>query len=714
MKQSLRLCIALSSCAFILIGGRSLVIADDETVFAKTVAPFVAKHCVRCHGPQKQEGDLKLDGLDGRRLGDDAELWSKILERLATGDMPPAREPRPSRAELAPVVSWIHQSLLHIGGSGELAFPDKGNHVPHELLFGPRPKDAPPPASPARLWRISPYQYQALIGQVGGEGYKANRGIGTKTGKLPSPFGYRGGPGLQDYSSLYGIDEGQTEQMVLNARDLARRMFAITGAELRNRKSEEFKHFDQYHTPRGLEAMVAQQEELSDDQVTKFVDTISFLVLRRQPTDDEWRRYGDYLRQETKRFGNRTGMENALAAYVLHPAAMFRMELATGKTDEHGRTMLPPLELAYAITYALTDTPPHPRLLEMVKGGRLQSREDVRREVERLLADSLRPSENQPKLIRVLRFFQEYFGYTSAPEVFKDGDLLPPEIRHVLVNDTDRLIHEIYITDRQVLRKLLTTRQSFVAIDAARSSTFREAKNKGTTHPFGRKNHANEAYSLAVEDWKEQQPLDFPTNQRAGVLTQPSWLIAHSTNDSNHAIHRGKWIRERLLGGAIPDTPITVDAQLPDEPDKPLRERMRVTREEFCWKCHQRMDPLGLAFEMFDHWGSYRTEEFGKPVDTRGEVLLSADPALNGPVANAIELVNRLANSEYVEQVFVRHAFRYWMGRNETIADAPTLQDAWRAYHDNDGSMNALIASLLTSDSFLFRRAEKFQITKDK
>jgi len=57
-----------------------------------------------------------------------------------------------------------------------------------------------------------------------------------------------------------------------------------------------------------------------------------------------------------------------------------------------------------------------------------------------------------------------------------------------------------------------------------------------------------------------------------------------------------------------------------------------------------------------------------------------------------------------VEQVFVRHAFRYWMGRNETINDAPTLQAAHQAYQDNGGSMKALIISLMTSDSFLYRK----------
>ena len=67
-------------------------------------------------------------------------------------------------------------------------------------------------------------------------------------------------------------------------------------------------------------------------------------------------------------------------------------------------------------------------------------------------------------------------------------------------------------------------------------------------------------------------------------------------------------------------------------------------------------------------------------------------------------MIERLATSERVNQVFVRHVFRYWMGRNETINDAPILQAAYRAYRDNDGSMKALLISLLTSDAFLYRK----------
>lgn len=193
-----------------------------------------------------------------------------------------------------------------------------------------------------------------------------------------------------------------------------------------------------------------------------------------------------------------------------------------------------------------------------------------------------------------------------------------------------------------------------------------------------------------------------PADQRLGILTHPSWLVSHSDAMDNHAIRRGRWIRERLLGGGIPDVPITVDAMLPDEPKNTLRERMRVTRQEYCWTCHKKMDPLGLPFEMFNHAGLYRETELEKPVDTTGAIIDSGDPKLDGEIANAIELIEKLAESERSEQVFVRHAFRFWMGRNETLNDAPVLQAAYRAYKDNGGSMNALLVSLLTSDAFLY------------
>jgi hypothetical protein len=309
---------------------------------------------------------------------------------------------------------------------------------------------------------------------------------------------------------------------------------------------------------------------------------------------------------------------------------------------------------------------------------------------------------------RILRFFQEYFGYVSASNVFKDpenlGKLRVPVKAYrpsELVEDTDLLVLHLVKHDKAILRNLLTTDLSYVASRYAGHWGFAYSLNdikgckKEDLFPF---------YGLAdAKSWTKEGPMKLPREQRAGILTQPAWLVAHSNNEANNAILRGKWVRERLLGGVIPDVPVGVNAALPDEPRETLRHRMRVTREESCWRCHQKMDPLGLPFEQYDFLGRHRTQEQGTPVDTTGAVSGSGDKALDGPVEGPLPLVKKLAESERVHQVFVRHAFRYWMGRDETRDDAATLQAAYRAYRESDGSLRALLASLLTSDAFLYR-----------
>ena len=236
-------------------------------------------------------------------------------------------------------------------------------------------------------------------------------------------------------------------------------------------------------------------------------------------------------------------------------------------------------------------------------------------------------------------------------------------------------------------------------------------------------------------DWRT---WDFPTHQpgkvpnRKGMLTHPAWLIAHAQNLETDPIHRGKWIREKLLAGTIPDVPITVDAVIPPDPHKTLRQRMENrTAESYCWRCHQKMDPLGFPFENYDDFGRYRTLEnlehpdnlikeakreelnaFGAslavyktlPVDPRGVLEGTGDSKLDGEVKDAFDLIDRLAKSTKVRQSIIRHAFRYFLGRNETLSDSKTLMDADKAYLENDGSFDEVIVSLLTSDSFVYRK----------
>ncbi len=80
------------------------------------------------------------------------------------------------------------------------------------------------------------------------------------------------------------------------------------------------------------------------------------------------------------------------------------------------------------------------------------------------------------------------------------------------------------------------------------------------------------------------------------------------------------------------------------------------------------------------------------------------DPKLDGDVDGAFDLIDRLAKSNKVRQSIIRHAFRYFLGRNETLADSKTLIDADSAYLKSNGSFDEVVVSLLTSDSFIYRK----------
>ncbi len=239
-------------------------------------------------------------------------------------------------------------------------------------------------------------------------------------------------------------------------------------------------------------------------------------------------------------------------------------------------------------------------------------------------------------------------------------------------------------------------------------------------------------FNIRLDNWDyaTQQPARI--DNRKGLLTHPAWLIAHSQNTETDPVIRGKWVREKLLAGAIPDVPITVDAVIPEDHHKTLRTRLAsATEDAYCWRCHKQMNPLGYAFEQYDDFGRFRTQESLEhpdnlikkgpekgnhltelrdvyktlPVDSTGYLSGTGDEALDGKVTGAMDLADRLARSRKVRQSIIRYAFRYFLGRNEQLSDSKTLIDAEQAYIKSNGSFDEVIVSLLTSDSFIYRKA---------
>ena len=622
-------------------------LADEY--FEKSVRPFLKTYCIACHGEETQKGKIRLDHLSAN-LEDrqEAELWARSLEAIEFGEMPSDKADKfPTKAEVRLVQDWIARSLAQVGIEVEEKAGKEGygNLIPHDLLFSPAESKRVVDAA-ARLWRISP---KALANTVRGARMVSNPFA------LDKPHG-----NFRDFKGKYVFNSLMAEQVT----ELA---LAHSEKEAKNARK----------------AIVMMKEKGStiDEANREAIKRHCHNVLRRTPTEEEMDVMMTLLKKVDTELGVPFGLQAVYASIILRPETLFRFEGTEASDDDTGLVALSRRELATSLAFALTDLPPDGNLLRAFENNESSPRDILMAETRRLLDDEIRPTARN----RLLQFFQEYFDYLKAEDVFKDQIKGHKHWAPALVYDLNALVLHVLKKDKQVLKTLLTTPEYLIHVNSHRD-------------------HGNPLVYNLPPDWKpSSKPFKFPEGQRMGILTHPAWLVAHSGNFDNDPILRGHWIRYKLLGGSVPDIPITVDAKLPEDENMTLRERMHVTRAEECYKCHSKMNPLGLPFEQYDHFGRFRFLELDKPVDVTSKIVNSGVPEVDGEIRTPFELIDRLANSTHCEQVFVRYVFRFFMGRNETLGDAKTLQEAHKAYVDNDGSMKALVLSLLISDSFLFR-----------
>jgi hypothetical protein len=640
-------------------------VAEDR---AARVPALLERYCADCHMGGAEEGGLSFEKV--REFADaKADVWETMHEQLQLGHMPPKDADQPTSDERALLVAWIADSLTAAGHhvNNKLEWPNYGNYVPHEPLFHEPPH--PAPATQVRLWRLRPEQYAA------------RNGGGTQA------FSLLPGQQILDFAAIYTVDESAAEIVLRNAQQLVERWTKVEvkdGAAVKAAGSQ---------MPSGAPFLEILQpgKAASPEQLAKSIQWVFTWALNRQATPEELAEIRELYDSISKDEGPLLAAQAALTAPLLEPEAVYRLELGSGSLDEHGRRRLSKQEILSALRHTLTvqaeggDNWPVTSRLNAAGNTAtvtLATNEEVATLVRQLLDAPL--SSGKPNA-RVLAFFEEYFDFPKAKDVFKD---IPPATVFPIagaIEDTRQLIARIVAADKDVFRTLLTTDQAYAHHAVSAQSPHR-------------------LYGLPA-DWKQTaEPVTLRSDERAGIITQPAWLVAYSGNFDNDPVRRGKWVLEHLLGGTVPDVPVTVCANVPPDETKTLRQRFDViTNDSYCWQCHRQMNPLGMSFEAYDHFGRHRLQELKQPVDSSGAIVDSGVPGLDGPVANAVEMIHKIANTDRAREMFVRYAFRYFLGRNETLRDARTLQEADRAYRDSGGSMKALVASLLSSDSFLYR-----------
>ncbi|MCL4221685.1 MAG: DUF1592 domain-containing protein [Phycisphaerales bacterium] len=83
------------------------------------VMPLLAEFCMRCHGAEKSKGEVRFDGLAS--IGQIMAMASDLTvarELVATGEMPPDREPAPTEHQRLVMQQWLDDALAYYPPDG--------------------------------------------------------------------------------------------------------------------------------------------------------------------------------------------------------------------------------------------------------------------------------------------------------------------------------------------------------------------------------------------------------------------------------------------------------------------------------------------------------------------------------------------------------------------------------------------------------------------
>jgi hypothetical protein len=379
----------------------------------------------------------------------------------------------------------------------------------------------------------------------------------------------------------------------------------------------------------------------------------------------------------TDRF--RSGLDYAVRGVFQSPHFFFRTELGPLSAAAGGATALAPYELASALSYGTIASPPDAMLTAAATAGQLKTADQIGAQVRRLITS--RPDRFKAM---VTEFTVEWLGINFAkPAWSKDTKVYPKFIattKSSFSQETTAFLAD-WVDGGSSLTKLLTSTDGFI--------------NRDNAAIYGLTSTSATFVKTAL-----------PAGQRAGILTQPSFLGSAAHTDGSSPVYRGL----AVMGQLLCNTPPPVPAMVPPLPavDKTVIKTTRQRYEThktaaFCAACHNQFDPMGMTFENYDGLGQWRVQENGVTVDPSGAIV--GTQASDAPMANAVALAGALAASPEVAACFARQVFRFDLGRMDTDADACALAGATKAYSDNNLDLRELLVALATSPSFAARAA---------
>lgn len=634
------------SVAIALVATRALVVTLAVSAARGADRDDLLDHCGGCHGGGSREGGFDLDALlasapvDGRLPeAPDLTTWMTVVRNLRSETMPPPEEPPLAAADRQRLVSFIERDVFKL----DAARPEPGHVV---------------------LRRLNRFEYANTVADLTGLPLPVDDDL------PPDDTGY----GFDTVGEVLSMSPLLVEKYLLLADRIGETLVDVARVEAVDGAAPAY--------PAPIRRVFTAGPPPADPTAaaTHLESTIASLALRtfRGPVEAAViDRLVDLARASAAPPAGsfERGVATALAAMLASPRFLFRPE--SGATDAAGAAPsavpLADPALASRLSFFLWGSMPDDELLQAACAGRLHA--DLDRQVARMIAD--------PKADRFVENFVGQWLRTRDVEALPVdlGSALRPRGRS-LVNEREfhRSVRPAMREETQLLfAHLLRGNRPAIELITSRETFLNESLAA--------------FYDIPDVEGPEMRLVQLAADaHRGGLLTHGSFLMVTSQSTRTSPVKRGLFILDSLLGIAVPPPPPNVpplDSAGSAAGGGTMREMLAAHRQDpMCSSCHERMDPLGLAFERYNAVGQWLGAD-GGATDTVGRLPTGESFTAPADVA-AIIAGPRRRNFErnLVEKLLV-----YALGRGLAYSDGPAVE----AILDKCGGGDCRLADLVTA-----------------
>lgn len=615
--------------------------------FEDQIHPILQASCVRCH---QQISDTSSNpnpnpDLDAIHSAEDAisasrQLWQQVATVVQ----------QPSHAGYDRLLSVTdRQRLLHWI-----------NSRPRMGLCEEIPEDSDEPRYFEEVgWRIGFAAARRLTRTELHNAIRDLLGVKLSDDQLPPPEG-SGGEGFDTSSSTLFTSSSLLESWLQSVH------FAVDRAIGVDLATHSFDN-------RTILRQVPAHSITPRTAAQTCLQSLAMRAWRRRPSAQELERLLTLFEESFRENSSfPTAVGESAKAILVSPAFLMVAEPETGREGDYP---LGPEQLATRMALFLWASIPDAELLSAALDGKLDSPQEIREQIHRMLKDPRAAALGQS-------FGLQWLGLDRPDGLQPDTQLFPdwtPEVAALLQEEASRFVAYVLREDRPLTELL----DADYVMANERLAAF-----------YGLPDHVGEEWQrVVVED-----------RSRGGLLSLSAVLTATSRPRRTSPVLRGRWILETILGETIEPPPPDIPT-LPEEadPDAPLtlRERLEQHRSDpACAGCHQTMDQLGFALEEFGPTGKRRTHDGTGTVDASG--LLPSGERIEGLAGLRMALK---AREQQFLRLFCRRLLGYALGREIERFDLCVVDRCLRRLQQSGNRSSAVLEEIILSYPFRHRQA---------